>query len=161
MTTSLHLVQLLRTTTGAGILDCQKALVSANNDFEQAVLILKTKSSLSSEKKKNKETLYGTIVSYIHSGARLGVLLELNCETDFVAKSPKFIELATNLAMHIAGTEECPDTYCTNVTQIHTELLSQAYIKDNTITISELISQYIYLTGENIRIIRYVKFNLQ
>ena len=98
------LVKDLRDKTGAGMMDCKKALVDSEGDINKALDNLRKSGIAKAEKKGTRETREGLIYSYIHAGGRLGVLLELNCETDFVAKTDRFIELAHNLAMQIAAT---------------------------------------------------------
>ncbi|MBI3609142.1 MAG: translation elongation factor Ts [Nitrospirae bacterium] len=99
------LVKELREKTGAGILDCQKALTQSGGDLAKAIEFLRHKGLATAQKKAGRATHDGLIVSYIHAGNRLGVLLELNCETDFVAKTDDFQELARDLAMHIAAAD--------------------------------------------------------
>ena len=98
------LVKSLREKTGAGMMDCKKALVESDGDLNKAVDNLRKSGIAKAEKKGTRDTREGLIYSYIHAGGRLGVLLELNCETDFVAKTEGFKELAHNLAMQIAAT---------------------------------------------------------
>ena len=98
------LVKDLRDKTGAGMMDCKKALVDSEGDINKALDNLRKSGIAKAEKKGTRETREGLIYSYIHTGGRLGVLIELNCETDFVAKTDGFIELAHNLAMQIAAT---------------------------------------------------------
>lgn len=97
------LVKDLREKTGAGILDCQKALTQTGGDITKAIDFLRQKGLATADKKAGRTTNDGLIVSYIHAGNKLGVLLEVNCETDFVAKTDEFQELARDLAMHIAA----------------------------------------------------------
>ena len=96
-------IKLLREKTGAGMLNCKNALVETEGDFEKAVNFLRQKGLASAEKKLLRTTKQGIITSYIHTGAKIGVLLELNCETDFVARRLEFQNLAKNLAMQIAA----------------------------------------------------------
>ena len=96
-------VKRLRDKTGAGMMDCKNALTESNGDVDSAVDYLR-KSGAKAEKKGERETKEGLVYSYIHAGGRLGVMIEVNCETDFVAKTDGFIELAHNLAMQIAAT---------------------------------------------------------
>ena len=98
------LVKTLREKTGAGMMDCKNALVDSEGDLEKAVDYLRKSGVAKAEKKGTRDTREGLVYSYIHAGWRLGVLLELNCETDFVAKTDGFTELAHNLAMQIAAT---------------------------------------------------------
>ena len=97
------LVKNLRSMTGAGFVDCKNALVETKGDLDKAVEILRKKGLAKAQKKANREAKEGLIYSYIHAGGRIGVLLEINCETDFVARTSEFQELAKNIAMHIAA----------------------------------------------------------
>jgi elongation factor Ts len=96
-------VKRLREQTGAGIMDCKRALEESGGDFDRAVLTLREKGLASAAKKAGRVAREGVIASYIHQGGRIGVLLELNCETDFVARTDDFQKLARELAMHVAG----------------------------------------------------------
>jgi elongation factor Ts len=98
-------VKLLREQTGAGMLNCKNALVEADGDFEKAIAFLRQKGLASAEKKLSRSTKQGIVTSYIHTGSKIGVLLELNCETDFVARRVEFQNLARNLSMQIAAGE--------------------------------------------------------
>ena len=104
MSVDAKLVKSLRDRTGAGMMDCKKALVESNGNIDNAVDFLRKTGIAKAEKKGSRETKEGLIYPYIHSGGRLGVLVEINCETDFVAKTDGFKELAHNLAMQIAAT---------------------------------------------------------
>jgi elongation factor Ts len=104
MNIDAKLVKTLRDRTGAGMMDCKKALVESDGDIDSAIDFLRKSGIAKAEKKGTRETKEGLVYSYIHSGGRLGVLVELNCETDFVAKTDGFIELAHNVAMQIAAT---------------------------------------------------------
>jgi elongation factor Ts len=102
---SAQMVKTLREKTGAGMLDCKKALEQAGGDMDKAIEVLRQKGLASAEKKAGRSTMEGLIYSYIHTGSKLGVLLEINCETDFVAKGEDFQNLAHNIALQIAATE--------------------------------------------------------
>ena len=104
MSINAKLVKTLRDKTGAGMMDCKRALVETAGDLEKAVDHLRKSGIAKAEKKGARETMEGLVYSYIHAGGRLGVLVELNCETDFVANTDGFTELAHNLAMQIAAT---------------------------------------------------------
>lgn len=104
MSIDAKLVKTLRDKTGAGMMDCKKALVESDGDLDKAVDHLRKSGVAKAEKKGARETKDGLVYSYIHAGGRLGVLIELNCETDFVAKTDGFTELAHNIAMQIAAT---------------------------------------------------------
>jgi elongation factor Ts len=96
-------VKRLREQTGAGIMDCKRALEESGGDYEQAVVALRKKGLSTAAKKADREAREGIVTSYIHQGSRLGVLLELNCETDFVARTDDFQQLGRDLAMQVAG----------------------------------------------------------
>ncbi len=111
------MVKELRDKTGAGMMDCKEALTAAAGDFEKAIDFLRKKGMSAATKRSSKAAKEGTIASYIHMGGRIGVLVELNCETDFVAKTDDFQALAKNLAMHVAASnplfvraEEIPES---------------------------------------------------
>merc|ERR1712217_425568 len=98
-------VKSLRDATGAGMMDCKKALVDNDGDMEKATEVLRQKGLASADKKASRAAKEGIIETYIHTGAKLGIMVEVNCETDFVAKRPEFQELAKSVAMQIAA---CP-----------------------------------------------------
>jgi elongation factor Ts len=103
MNISAEQIKSLREKTGAGMLNCKNALIETNGDFEKAITFLRQKGLASAEKKLSRTTKQGIITSYIHTGSKIGVLLELNCETDFVARRLEFQNLGKNLAMQIAA----------------------------------------------------------
>lgn len=105
MSVSAELVKKLREMTGAGFMECKSALQEANGDLEAAVVILRKKGLTAAAKKGGRETKEGLIGSYVHTGGRIGVLVELNCETDFVARNAEFQTLARDIAMHIAASD--------------------------------------------------------
>ena len=96
-------VKALRVKTGAGMMDCKNALVEAEGDIDKAIALLREKGLAAAAKKAGRIAAEGLVISYIHMGGRIGVLVEINCETDFVAKSPMFIEFTKDVAMHIAA----------------------------------------------------------
>ena len=102
-TISASLVKQLREKTGAGMMDCKQALTECNGDLDQAVDFLRKKGLATAQKRAGRAMTEGTVQSYIHMGGKLGVLVEVNCETDFVAKNEDFIDFARNIAMHIAA----------------------------------------------------------
>ncbi|MBU1881365.1 translation elongation factor Ts [bacterium] len=104
MSITAQAVKELRVKTGAGMMDCKSALVEAEGDEEKAIAILRKKGLSQAAKRSSREANEGLVEPYIHTGAKLGVLVELNCETDFVARTDEFKELARNIAMHIAAT---------------------------------------------------------
>ena len=99
-------VKKLRDETGAGMMNCKKALADNNGDFEKAIEDLKLKGMATADKKASRNTNEGIIYSYIHTGSKLGIMVEINCETDFVARRPEFVDLAKNIAMQIASNPE-------------------------------------------------------
>ncbi len=139
----------LREETGAGVMDCKRALDDAKGDYEKAKQIIFERGVIKAEKKSERKTGSGVLETYVHSG-RIGVILELRCETDFVAKTDVFKELAHDLAMHIASMN--PE----NVDQ----LINQPFVKDESKTIKDLITQTIAKTGENVKIERFCRYEL-
>jgi len=116
------LVKELREKTGAGMMNCKKALQETDGNFEEAIKKLRQKGLASADRKTNRKTIEGIINSYIHTGRKIGVLLELNCETDFVARQEEFYELANNLAMQIAAS---PDVLYVSFEDIPIELFEK------------------------------------
>ncbi len=140
-------VQKLREATGAGVMDCKKALRDADGDFEKAKALINERGLIIAEKKSERSTGSGILESYIHNG-RVGVLLELRCETDFVARSQPMKELAHEIAMHIAAMN--PETVDI--------LLAQPYIKNESQTVEEFIKQVIAKVRENIKVERFCRY---
>lgn len=143
-------VQKLRELTSAGIMDCKKALEEANEDFQKAKDILKKKGALKAIKKSGRSANQGTITCYVHAGGKIGVMLELSCETDFAAKNTLFTDLAHNISMQIVSMNPTDEK----------ELLGQEFIKDPSMTIKELIEENVGKIGENIRIKRFIRYQL-
>ena len=142
-------VQKIREATGAGIMDCKKALEDSAGDFDKAASLIKERGLVKAETKKDRVAHSGLIESYVHND-RVGVLLEIHCETDFVAKSDPFRKLAHNVAMQIAAME--PE----NVD----DLLAQNYIKDESETVEELIKETIAKVGENIQVEKFIRYQI-
>ncbi|MDO8752014.1 MAG: translation elongation factor Ts [Candidatus Wolfebacteria bacterium] len=142
-------VQKLREETGAGIMDCKRALEEADGNFEKAKAIIREKGFAKAAKKSERKTGAGHLESYVHAG-RVGVLLELRCETDFVARNEKFRKLAHELAMQIAAMN--PE----NVN----ELMEQPFVKDEKETIKNLVRQTIAELGENIEVARFARYEI-
>lgn len=140
----------LRETTGLSFKEIQKALAEAGGDKARAVEVLKAHGATIAEKKASRKTAEGLVESYIHSNRKIGVLVEVLCETDFVARNPLFSELAHELAMHVAAMDP----------RDNEELLGQPYVKDQDITIKDLVTQYIAKLGENIKVERFVRFQI-
>ncbi|MBI4780408.1 MAG: translation elongation factor Ts [Oscillatoriophycideae cyanobacterium NC_groundwater_1537_Pr4_S-0.65um_50_18] len=191
---SAKLVKELRDKTGAGMMDCKKALAESEGDVEKAIEWLRQKGITSAGKKAGKVTAEGLVGSYIHTGGRVGVLVEINCQTDFVARNEAFQSLVRDIAMQIAA---CPNVEYVKVEDIPPEvvtkekeiemgkddlsnkpvnirekivegridkrlkemaLLDQQYIKDQSITVAELVKQKVASLGENIQVRRFVRF---
>jgi elongation factor Ts len=147
-------------------MDCKKALDATDGNVDGAVKWLREQGIASADKKAGRETSQGIIDSYIHAGGRIGVLVEVNCETDFVARTDGFKALVHDVAMQIAG---IPSTLVINEADLppdaegsveETVLLKQSFIKDSSKTIDDLVKQTIASTGENIRIKRFTRFEL-
>lgn len=165
MTITTADIKALRELTGAGIMDSKRALEEAGGDIKRAQDILREKGIASAAKKSDRETEQGIIESYIHSGGRIGAMIEANCETDFVARTEDFKALAHDIAMQVAamnprfiGESEIPDG--DDVDPQESCLLQQPFIKDPGMTIDELIKELIGKLGENIRIRRFSRFSL-
>ena len=153
----------LRQKTGAGIMDCKKALLESGGDFDGAISILRERGFAIAEKKKERETKEGLIEAYVHPGGRVGALIELNCETDFVARTPEFKELSHNLAMQVAACAPefiSPDEVPEGKDPNETCLLLQPFIKDPQKKVQDVISETIAKVGENIRVSRFSRFEL-
>ena len=148
-------IKLLRNETGAGVMDAKRALEEANNDFDKAKEILKEKGIADAEKRASRATGQGIVESYIHQGNRLGAIIEINCETDFVARTSEFKELAKNLAMQIAAMDPASIEEDDN-----DALMEQQYIKDSDKLIKDLVQEVIAQTGENIKIKRFQRFEV-
>jgi len=155
----------LREECGAGIMDCRNALKEANGDKAKALEILNKQGFAKAAKSANRVAKQGLVVSYIHGEGRIGSLVEINCETDFVARTAEFQELAHNVAMQVAAMEpkymsknECPADESADITTVC--LLQQLYIKDPSKTIQDLVTELIAKTGENIVVSRFARFEL-
>lgn len=165
MTITTADIKALRELTGAGIMDSKRALEEAGGDIKRAQDILREKGIASAAKKSDRETEQGIIESYIHSGGRIGAMIEANCETDFVARTEDFKALAHDIAMQVAAMNprfidesEIPDGE--DVDPQESCLLQQPFIKDPGMTIDELVKELIGKLGENIRIRRFSRFSL-
>jgi elongation factor Ts len=165
MKISVEAVKELRNITNVGIADCKKALLEVGGDMEKAVEFLKQRGVAIAEKKKDVATTEGIIEAYIHYTKRIGALVELNCETDFVARTAEFKELAHDLAMQIAATspqfltsEEMPPEAETDPQAAC--LLSQPFIREPDKTVQEIIAETIAKVGENIKVRRFARFEL-
>ena len=193
---SAKLVKELREKTGAGMMNCKKALTESGGDLEKAIEWLRQKGIASAAKKEGRVAAEGLVHSYIHTGGRVGVLVEINCETDFVARREEFKGLAQDIAMQIAA---CPNVEYVKVEDIpqgmiqsekavemgrddlaskpenirekivqgridkrlkELSLVDQPFIKDQNITVAELVKQLVSQLGENIQVRRFTRFVL-
>lgn len=189
------MVKMLRQATSAGVLDCRKALEACDGDFEKAVAYLREKGLAVVAKKVGREASEGLIEAYVHPGSRIGVMLELNCESDFVARTEDFKNLAHDLALHIAFAaprylrredvpgeevekeraiyraqaleEGKPEKVVAQVVEGRVAkfynqvcLLEQAFVKDETKTVQDLIHDAIAKLGENVVVRRFVRYEL-
>lgn len=143
-------VKRLREETGAGVMDCKRALEETKGDFEKARALIKERGLEQAQKKSDREAKEGVVEAYVHAGGRIGAIVELSSETDFVARNPEFRGLAKELAMQVAAMDP------KNVD----ELLEQAYIRDASKTIGELVTGIAATTGENVRVRRFKRFQL-
>jgi elongation factor Ts len=193
---SAKVVKELREKTGAGMMDCKKALTENDGDMEKSIEWLRQKGTISADKKQGRVAAEGLVESYIHTGGRIGVLVEVNCETDFVARREEFQELVKNIAMQIAAcpnvefvrVDDIPEATVTKEKEIEMgrddldgkpdnikekivsgridkrlneiALLPQPYIRDQSITVEELVKQSVAKLGENIQVRRFVRFVL-
>ena len=189
------LVKELRERTGAGFSDCRNALVEASGDIEKAIDVLRRKGQAAAQKKAQREATEGMIGHYIHAGGKIGVVVEINCESDFVARTDDFQRLCHDVAMHIAALdpryvrrEQVTPEILEHERDIYREqaratgkpepviekivtgkmekfyeencLYEQHFIKDESVTVGEMISQLIHKLGENISIRRYARFKV-
>jgi elongation factor Ts len=142
-------VSKLREETGAGIMDCKRALTEAAGDFEKAKQILMAQGAAKADKKGDRATGAGHLEAYIHGG-RVGVLLEVQAETDFVTRSEPFREAAKNLAMQIAAT--APESV--------ESFLKEPYMRDDQMTIEAYLKSVIAKVGENMKIVRFTRYQV-
>lgn len=195
MKVDLALIQQLRDRTGIGMMDCKKALIEANGDIEKAVELLRKKGVAVAAKRAGNDTSEGLIHAYIHPGATLGVLLEINCETDFVARTAEMSKFAADVCMHIAASkplfvseESVDENFIKSERAIFTAqlmesgkpatmiegivegkvkkmysdicLMRQKFVKNDQMTIDDLLKELIAKMGENIKIRRFSLFQV-
>lgn len=148
--TDLELIKKLREETSVSVADCKKALEESAGDYKKALEWLKKRGAEVAEKKAERETMQGIVEAYVHGGGRVGVLVTLLCETDFVARTDEFKALAHEIALQISAME--PKDVPT--------LLKQEYIRDPKVTIGDLIKQTIGKIGENIQIREFSRLEI-
>ena len=162
---SAKIVKQLRDISGAGMMDCKKALVESDYNLDKAMDILRKNGIAKAQKKAGRDAKDGVIIPYIHPGSKLGVLVEINCETDFVARTDDFKTLAHDLAMQVAAMSpqfvylddesddgEAPDE--------DSCLVEQNFIKDQSVKVKDVVSEVAARVGENIRIKRFSRFSI-
>lgn len=166
-TITTEAIKQLREQTGAGVMDCRRALEQSDGDVAKAVKLLHEKGLERAESKSGRIARQGVIDSYLHAGGRIGALVELNCETDFVARDDGFRALAHELAMQIAASTETefvsPEDAPADMSEEDKQqkvLLMQAYIKNPSQSVRELIVERAARFGENVRVRRFVRFEL-
>ena len=156
-------VKEVREKTGAGIMAAKKALEDSNGDVGKAEEVLKEQGLSNAMKKSGRETSEGVIQSYIHAGNKIGAMVELKCETDFVARTEEFIGLTKDLAMQVAAMSPnyiySEDEGAENASDEEI-LISQSFIKDPSLTIEDMVKSMISKVGENIKVSKIIKFDL-
>jgi elongation factor Ts len=150
MASARDAVKRLREETGAGVMDCKRALDDAKGDFAKARELIKERGLEKAKKKSDREANEGVVEAYVHTGGRIGALVELSSETDFVARNQEFRDLAKEIAMQVAAMDP------KNVA----ELLEQPYIRDASKTIGQLVTTVAATTGENVQVRRFQRFQL-
>ena len=161
MASTTELIKELRERTSAGVMDCKKALDESNGNVDKAEQILKEQGIASAAKKAGRDTDQGLIETYIHSGGRIGAMVEVNCETDFVARTKEFSDLAHDIAMQVAAMNHSTlEENNTDIESDNSSLLQQPFIKDPSKNIQELINETVGKLGENIRVRRFKRFSL-
>jgi elongation factor Ts len=165
ITITTEQIKNLREESGAGIMDCRNALKETGGDKAKALEILQKLGFIKAQKSAGRVAKQGLIVSYIHGGGRIGALIEVNCETDFVARTAEFQEMCHNVAMQVAAMDpqylsknECPTGV--EIDFQNACLLMQPYIKDPAKTIQDVVAELIAKTGENIIIARFQRFEV-
>jgi len=146
----LDKIKELREKTGAGVMDAKKAIEESNGDIDKAIEIIKAKGLAKAESKSDREVRSGKVYCYTHNGGMAAAMVEVACETDFVAVTPEFETLCKEIAMQIVSM---------NPKDVE-ELMQQAYIRDASVTIEQLVKTLVGKTGENIRVTRFARFKL-
>lgn len=162
---TVELIKTLREQTGAGVSDCKKALEDSDGDLDQAVAALRQKGFEQAARRADRETSQGLVESYIHTGGRVGALVQLGCETDFVARTDQFRTLAHDIAMQVAA---MAPVYLSEADKAADDprpaaqvcLLQQPFIKDGSRTLADLVRETAAQTGENVRIVHFSRLAL-
>ena len=162
MAVDVKLVRDLRDQTGAGIMDCKVALESSDGDMEKAILALREKGVASATKRVGKDTNEGIIETYLHTGGRVGAMVELGCETDFVARTEEFQKLAHDICMQVAAmgpvyVDESEIEEGDDRPPAQVALMLQPYIKNSSSSVGEMVRELAGKVGENIRVVRFTR----
>lgn len=172
MAITTEMIKELRELTSCGVIECKKALEETNGDIAKAKDVLRKRGLELAAKKGGRSAKEGRIESYIHGGSKIGVMVELNCETDFVANNEQFVKVAQDIAMHIAAMnptyvreEDIPEDVLKeqkDAKQYVKEvcLMNQPFVKDSSKTVAELITNLVAAVGENIFISRFVRLKV-
>lgn len=163
MPSPTELIKELREKTGAGIMDCKRAIEDATGDLARAEQLLKERGLAKAAKKMDREANQGIVDSYIHAGGRIGAMVEVNCETDFVARNDEFRALVHDIAMQVAAMNPSRisgDEPSADGAEGDVPLLDQPFIRDNSKTIRDLVTAGIAKLGENIVVRRFARFEL-
>ena len=165
MAVSVQLVRTLRDQTGAGIMDCKEALEKSDGDLGKAALALREKGVAGVAKRVGRATNEGVIETYLHTGGRVGAMVELGCETDFVARTDEFQKLAHDIAMQVAAMgpvyldqDEIEEGDARPPAEI--SLLQQSFIKNNSTSVGEMVKELAAKVGENIRVVRFARLEV-
>ncbi len=150
MEITADMIKSLREETGISVMQCKKALEEAGGNMEQARVALQAIAAAQAEKKADRELGGGIVASYIHSNKKMGVLLTMNCETDFVAQNEEFVSAANQIAMHIGAME--PESLIA--------LLEQPFIMNPELTIKQVIDSLVQKTGERVEIDQFVRYTV-
>ena len=166
MAVTVDQIKALRQMTGAGIMECKEALEESGGNLEKAAEALRQKGFAQVAKRASRATTEGLIEAYIHTGGRVGALVELGCETDFVARTPEFKALAHDIAMQVAAmspaylsAEEIAEGETRPAAQV--SLLQQPFIKDNSRLVGEVVQELAAKVGENVRVVRFTRLALE
>jgi len=143
-------IKKLRDKTGAGVMDVKKALEEVKGDMKKAEVIIREKGLAKAKKKSDRDVKSGLVYSYVHQTGKVGAMVEIACETDFVAKNDQFVNLCKEVAMQVASMNP------KNVK----ELEAQSYIRDSGKKVGELVKELVGKTGENMRIVRFTRYEL-
>jgi elongation factor Ts len=165
MEISASLVKELRSQSGAGVMDCRNALAKTDGDITKALELLKEQGIVKAQKKASRTASKGLVEAYIHTGGRIGAMVEINCETDFVARTQQIKTLAHDLAMQVCASspvcvnqEELPAG--SDVDPVVACLMLQPFIKSPDKTIKDIVTEAIARIGENIKVTRFARFEL-